>query len=128
MTQKITKGISIQVETFYNGSTGTLNNEEHTFAYRITIQNLSTSPIQLLRRHWLIYDSLGMIREVKGEGVVGQQPIIEPNEQFQYVSGTGMHTEIGKMSGMYTMINLMNKQEFDAEIPEFELIVPHKMN
>lgn len=128
MTQKITKGIAVRVETFYNGVVGSLNAEEHTFAYRITIHNQSEFPIQLLRRHWIIFDSLGFMREVKGDGVVGQQPIIEPNEQFQYVSGTGMHTEIGKMHGTYTMENLFNKQVFDVEIPEFELIVPHKMN
>jgi ApaG protein len=128
MTQKITQGIAVGVETFYHGTAGALSAEEYTFAYRITIHNLSDFPVQLLRRHWIIFDSIGLLREVKGDGVVGQQPIIEPNEKFQYVSGTGMHTEIGKMTGTYTMENLFNKQVFDVEIPQFELIVPHKMN
>jgi ApaG protein len=128
MTQRITQGIAVQVETFYNGSVGSAEAEEHTFAYRITIVNQSDFPVQLLKRHWIIFDSLGIIREVNGDGVVGQQPIIEPNQQFQYVSGTGMHTEIGKMGGSYTMQNLFNKQLFEVGIPDFELIVPHKMN
>ncbi|MGI9192314.1 MAG: Co2+/Mg2+ efflux protein ApaG [Chitinophagaceae bacterium] len=128
MTQKTTHGISIRVETYYNGVQGILHQPEHSFAYRISIHNQSEFPIQLLDRHWLIFDSMGFVREVKGEGVVGKQPIIEPNEQFHYISGASLKTDMGKMRGSYTMENLLNKTRFEVEIPEFELIVPHKLN
>ncbi|MFX4895222.1 Co2+/Mg2+ efflux protein ApaG, partial [Acinetobacter baumannii] len=79
-------------------------------------------------RHWYIFDSNGEHREVEGEGVVGLQPIIQPGEQFQYVSGCNLKTEMGKMQGHYTMENQNNKQKFDVNIPAFEMVVPNKLN
>jgi ApaG protein len=81
-----------------------------------------------LRRHWYIMDSNGSFREVEGEGVVGQTPIIEPGENYQYVSAANLRSEIGKMYGNYQMENLYNKKLITVSIPEFQLIAPFKMN
>ncbi len=98
------------------------------FAYRIVIQNMSDDAIRLMRRKWLIFDSNGTQREVEGEGVVGVQPIIEPGETYQYVSGCNLKTEIGSMKGHYQMLRLNDEVLFNVDIPEFELIVPYKLN
>jgi len=128
MVKQITEGVSISVETFYQPNQSNPINGEYLFAYRITIENLSALPIRLLRRHWHIVDSNGLFREVEGEGVVGQQPIIQPGEHYQYVSACNLRTEIGKMYGTYLMENLYNKKNFTVNIPEFKLLAPFKMN
>jgi ApaG protein len=128
MAQQITEGISITVETFYNYQQSNPVLGEYYFAYRVSIENLSNVPIKLLRRHWHIFDSNGTYREVEGEGVVGQQPVIEPGETFQYVSGSSIRSDMGKMIGNYQIENMLNKKLFKVNIPEFELIAPFKMN
>lgn len=128
MVQQITEGISITVETFYNKEQSNPILNEFTFAYRISIDNFSNFPIKLIRRHWQIFDSNGTHRDVEGEGVVGQQPILEPGESFQYISGASIRTDIGKMIGKYQMENMLNKKLFSVQIPEFDLIAPHKLN
>lgn len=128
MVQQVTEGVSITVETFYQPAQSNPMSSEYLFAYRITIENLGTMPVKLLRRHWHILDSNGSVREVEGEGVVGQQPIIEPGESYQYVSAANLRTEIGKMYGTYRMENLFNKRMMTVTIPEFHLIAPFKMN
>ncbi|HEY1032191.1 MAG TPA: Co2+/Mg2+ efflux protein ApaG [Flavipsychrobacter sp.] len=128
MVQQVTEGVSVTVETFYQPNQSNPVNSEFLFAYRITIENLSTMPVQLISRHWHIVDSNGTEREVEGEGVVGQQPIIQPGENYQYVSAANLRSDIGKMYGTYQMINLYNKKSFEVTIPEFQLIAPFKMN
>jgi len=128
MSQQITEGVSITVETFYNQEQSNPILGEYTFAYRVFIENQSNFPIKLLRRHWHIFDSNGTYREVEGEGVVGQQPVMEPGESFQYVSGASLRTDMGKMLGNYQMENMLNKKLFKVNIPEFELIAPFKLN
>jgi ApaG protein len=128
MSQQITEGISITVETFYNESQSNPILGEFIFSYRISIENLSNFPIKLIRRHWHIFDSNGSYREVEGEGVVGQQPVMEPGESFQYVSGANLRSDMGKMLGNYQMENMLNKKLFRVNIPEFELIAPFKNN
>lgn len=128
MVQQVTEGVSITVETFYQAAQSNPLSGEFLFAYRITIENLSTMPIKLLRRHWHIMDSNGSYREVEGEGVVGQQPIVEPGNSYQYVSAANLRTEIGKMYGTYQMENMFNKKLMTVTIPEFQLIAPFKMN
>ncbi len=128
MVQQITEGICITVETFYNNDQSNPLLNEYTFAYRISIDNNSNFPVKLLRRHWQIFDSNGSHRDVEGEGVVGQQPIMEPGESFQYMSGASIRTDIGKMAGTYQMENMLNKKLFSVTIPEFDLIAPYKMN
>lgn len=128
MIQQITEGVNITVEVFYNREQSNPLSNEFTFAYKISIDNYANFPIKLLRRYWKIIDSNGSIREVEGEGVVGQQPVLEPGESFQYMSGASIRTEIGKMYGRYQMENMLNKKLFDVNIPEFDLISPHKLN
>jgi ApaG protein len=126
--QQVTEGVSITVETFYQPDQSNPISSEYLFAYRITIENLSTMPVKLLRRHWHIVDSNGTYREVEGEGVVGQQPVIEPGGSYQYVSACNLRTDMGKMYGSYQMENLYNKKLIAVQIPEFQMIAPFKMN
>ena len=120
MISKISEGITISVETYYQPEYSNPVNSEFMFAYRITIENNNAFPVQLLRRHWYIYDSNGSMREVEGEGVVGVQPQINPGESYQYISGCNLRSEIGKMSGTYLMENINTKKSFDAVIPAFD--------
>jgi ApaG protein len=128
MVSKISEGIEISVETFYQPDYSNPMSAEFMFAYRISIENHNNFPVQLQRRHWHIFDSNGQYREVEGEGVVGVQPTLNPGERYQYVSGCNLRTEMGKMYGTYSMLNLSNKREFDVNIPAFEMIVPFKHN
>ncbi len=128
MVSKISEGVTISVETFYQPDYSNPVNSEFMFAYRITIENSNTYPVKLLRRHWFIYDSDGSTREVEGEGVVGVQPQINPGENYQYISGCNLRTEMGKMHGTYQMENISNNKNFNVSIPAFEMSVPYKMN
>lgn len=93
------------------------------FAYTITIQNRSSQPVQLLSRHWIITDGNNDVQEVRGEGVVGEQPRIGPGEQFRYTSGAVLATAVGTMEGSYQMVDEQG-QPFDAPIAPFPLIRP----
>ena len=128
MVSKISEGIEISVETFYQPDYSNPVSGEFMFAYRISIENHNDFSVKLHRRHWYIIEGNGAHREVEGDGVVGVQPTLQPGERYQYVSGCNLHTEMGKMYGTYLMENLHNKQKFDANIPVFEMIVPFKMN
>lgn len=128
MVQQVTEGVSITVESFYQPAQSNPLGSEYLFAYRITIENFSSMPVKLLRRHWYIVETNGVTREVEGEGVVGQQPIIEPGGNYQYVSAASLRTDIGKMYGSYQMQNLYNNRIIDVAIPEFQLIAPFKLN
>lgn len=128
MTEAITNGIKISVETNYQPSHSNVLINEHIFSYHITIENTLHVAIKLLSRHWLIFDSCGDWREVNGEGVIGMKPLLLPGEKFDYTSSCNLLTELGKMRGTYTMIRLTDKKKFNVQIPEFELIAPVKMN
>lgn len=128
MISKVTEGVIVTVETFYQPDYSNPIGGEFMFAYRITLQNNNVFPVKLLRRHWFIFDSNGTQREVEGEGVVGVQPQINPGEQYQYVSGCNLRTEMGKMHGTYVMENIVAQKQFDVKIPVFDMIVPFKMN
>ncbi|MCF8448443.1 MAG: Co2+/Mg2+ efflux protein ApaG [Taibaiella sp.] len=128
MVQHVTEGVSVMVETFYQPTQSNSLKFEHVFAYRITIDNLTIYPVKLISRHWHIIDSNGTHREVEGEGVVGQQPVIQPGDSYQYTSGVNIFSEIGKMYGTYLMENLFNKKKLNVAIPEFNLVVPAKLN
>ena len=128
MASKISEGIEINVETFYQPDYSNPLSGEFMFAYRITIENTNNFPVKLHRRHWYIFDSNGQNREVEGEGVVGVQPVLNPGERYQYVSGCNLRTEMGKMYGTYLMENVSNQQTFEVNIPAFEMVVPFKNN
>jgi len=97
--------------------------DQYVFAYTITISNTGSIPAQLISRHWIITDANGKVLEVKGLGVVGQQPLLKPGESFEYSSGTHLETAVGTMHGTYQMIAEDGRQ-FDAPIPSFTLSVP----
>lgn len=128
MTSKISGGVKISVESFYQPEFSNPVNSEFMFAYRITIENNNNFPVKLLSRHWHIFDSNGSMKEVEGEGVVGIQPQIAPAEQYQYMSGCNLKSEIGRMHGTYLMENLNTHKNFRVAIPAFEMQVPFKMN
>src|SRR5690606_4717637 len=128
MATQITDGVKVSVETVYQSEYSNPENDHFMFAYHITIENLGPHPVQLLRRHWVIYDSSGSKREIDGEGVVGLQPIIAPGEQHQYVSGCNLKSEMGYMEGTYQMLRQVDGQLFDVHIPRFSLIAPFRMN
>ncbi|MBK8611464.1 MAG: Co2+/Mg2+ efflux protein ApaG [Chitinophagaceae bacterium] len=128
MISKISEGVTISVETYYQPEYSNPVNNEFMFAYRIIIENNNVFPVKLLRRYWLIYDSNGSMREVEGEGVVGVQPQINPGESYQYVSGCNLRSEIGKMSGTYQMENINTLKPFDVIIPAFDMCAPFKLN
>lgn len=100
---------------------------QYVFAYTITISNTGTVPAQLVSRHWVISDANGKVIEVKGLGVVGQQPLLKPGESFEYTSGTHLETAVGTMRGTYQMVAEDGKQ-FDAPIPSFTLSVPRVLH
>ncbi|MFM7217689.1 MAG: Co2+/Mg2+ efflux protein ApaG [Bacteroidota bacterium] len=128
MITQVTSGVKVSVETFYRPDQSQPRLSQHVFAYRITITNNSDFSIQLKRRHWYIMDACARNREVEGEGVVGDFPIIATGESFQYVSGCNLDSEIGKMFGTYLMERLIDKKQFFVRIPEFQLVVPYKLN
>ena len=128
MVSKLTEGVTISVETFYQPEHTNAQIHEYMFAYRITIENKNAFPVKLLSRHWHIFDSDGSTREVEGEGVIGVQPEINSGDKYQYISGCNLKTEIGKMYGTYLMENVFNKKKFEVNIPVFEMIVPEKLN
>ena len=128
METTTTRGIKISVETFYQDKHSSPVDLKFVFIYRITIENKSFSTVQLLRRHWFIKDSNGMTREVEGEGVIGKQPILQPGQSHQYVSGTHLQTDIGKMYGSFLMQDKESDMMFRATVPVFKLIAPFKEN
>ncbi len=102
-------------------------NDSYVFAYAITIENVGTVPAQLIARHWIITDAAGEVQEVRGLGVVGRQPLLQPGEKFEYSSGCQLDTPVGTMRGTYQMTAVDGKQ-FEATIPEFTLAVPRVLH
>jgi ApaG protein len=128
MVSKISDGVEVSVETFYQPDYSNPVQSEYMFAYRITIENHNAFTVKLHRRHWFIIDGNGTHREVEGEGVVGVQPTLAPGERYQYVSGCNLRTEMGKMYGSYQMENVHTKTMFDVNIPAFDMVAPFKNN
>lgn len=120
-------GIDISVKTRYLETQSDLLNNAHAFSYTITIRNNRDDTVQLLHRHWIITDQNNKVEEVKGKGVIGQQPYIKPGESFQYSSGTIINSHIGDMKGSYIMRS-ENGDTFTAEIPLFILATPNMLH
>jgi ApaG protein len=97
------------------------------FAYTITLRNIGTVPAQLISRHWIITDANSQVQEVRGLGVVGEQPLLAPGESFQYTSGAAIATPVGTMRGTYQMV-AEDGTRFDASIPEFTLSIPRTLH
>ena len=102
-------------------------NDRYIFAYTITIKNVGSVPAQLVSRHWIITDGNNEVQEVRGLGVVGKQPLLQPGESFQYTSGSSLTTPIGTMKGTYQMV-AEDGTHFEAEIPEFVLASPRALH
>jgi ApaG protein len=101
--------------------------ERYVFAYTINIRNIGELPAQLVARHWIITDANNEVQEVRGLGVVGNQPLLKPGESFEYTSGCALTTPVGTMKGSYQMVG-EDGTRFDAEIPEFVLAVPRVLH
>ena len=128
MVKAITLGVTVSVETNYQADFSDPANGRFLFAYQITIENGTQCAIQLLSRHWDIIDANGLRREVDGEGVVGEQPVILPGESHQYISGCELTTEMGSMRGYYTFKEVDKAALFRASIPHFTLVANYKLN
>lgn len=129
MVAAITNGIKISVETEYQPEYSSPYNMHYVFIYKIIIENNSDYTVQLLRRKWQIFDTDStIVREVEGDGVVGQQPILESGDSHAYVSGANLKSSIGKMQGFYTMERVLDGKIFEVAIPEFILIAPFRLN
>ena len=123
----VNKDIKISVETQYLEEQSDSAEQRYVFVYTITIENKGEISAQLLSRHWIITDSNQKVQEVKGEGVVGEQPHLQPGGCFSYTSGTVLETPFGTMRGSYRMI-AEDGSEFDAEIKEFLLSAPRTIH
>lgn len=122
--EKVTRNISVSVRPFYLEEQSSPDEDRFVWAYRVNIVNNSQETVQLLRRHWRITDKLGRLQEVKGPGVVGEQPVLKPGESFEYTSGCPLGTPSGIMAGSYQMTT-SGGEEFDIEIPAFSLDSPY---
>ncbi len=122
-----TYDIRVHVESRYIVEQSAPDSDRYVFSYTVTISNEGDAPAQLLSRHWVITDANNKVQEVKGEGVVGEQPELKPGEQYRYTSGTLLATPVGSMRGSYQMIG-EDGFEFDAEIPIFTLSIPRTLH
>lgn len=119
--------IQVQVSSEYVPDQSSAEAGRYVFAYHVTIENHGTLPAQLLSRHWIITDGNQQVQEVRGEGVIGEQPTIMPGEAYQYSSGTVLQTPVGSMHGSYQMIDATGLK-FDATIPVFTLATPRSLH
>jgi ApaG protein len=124
----ITNGIRVTVSTVYVPSQSAPTAHRYVFAYTIRIANEGTQTVQLRSRHWIITHGTGKVEEVRGPGVVGQQPVLKPGEHFEYTSGCVLDTPRGTMHGTYQMHVAGGGEMFDAEIAQFQLAMPHSLN
>jgi ApaG protein len=127
MEEKHQYNIMVAVKSFYIEAQSAPQENRYVFAYTITIQNAGNIPAKLLTRHWIITDANGKVQEVRGDGVVGEQPYLRPGEGFQYTSGAIIETPVGSMRGSYQMV-ADDGVAFDAEIPPFSLAIPRTLH
>jgi ApaG protein len=126
-SEAVTKGIRVQVQSEYAAEKSRPAQNEWFFLYTVTISNEGPEPVQLVTRHWIITDGTGHIEEVRGPGVVGQQPTLQPGESFEYTSGCPLATPFGMMEGTYQMVAASGEQ-FDAKIAPFTLSEPYTVH
>ncbi len=119
--------VEIAVETSFVDEQSEPDEDRFVFAYTITIRNKGTVAARLLTRHWIITDANGHVQEVRGEGVVGEQPHLQPGEGFRYTSAAMIETPVGSMHGSYQMV-ADDGFNFEAEIPAFSLSIPHTLH
>ena len=127
MTETRKYEIAVAVKSAYLADQSDPSRSQYVFAYTVTITNRGDVAAQLIGRHWVITDADHQVQEVKGLGVVGQQPLLQPGESFEYTSGTSLATAVGTMRGTYQMV-AENGEAFDADIPLFTLSVPRVLH
>ena len=120
-------GILIQTQVKYLPDQSDETADRFVFSYTISITNLGRVAARLVSRHWVITDAYNHVQEVRGQGVVGEQPMLQPNQSFEYTSGTVLATQVGTMRGSYQM-RAEDGADFDVEIPEFVLSVPRVLH
>ena len=131
MYSKTTANIKVTVEPFYLDMHSAPDEQYYVWAYTVQLENMGADSVQLLNRYWRITDARGNVQEVSGAGVIGEQPVIEPGDAYEYTSGVPLHTSSGFMAGKYEMCpshakNDTEKENFWIEIPAFSLDSPHQ--
>ncbi|MDA8572123.1 Co2+/Mg2+ efflux protein ApaG [Flavobacteriaceae bacterium] len=128
MVHQITNGIKVSVETHFEGAFYDKEVIQYAFSYIVKIKNEREDPVQLLSRTWHICDALNSKEKVEGDGVVGAQPIIQPNASYIYNSGCTLKSPFGAMKGNYTMLNISDNETFKVQIPSFKLCTDFAQN
>jgi ApaG protein len=128
MVTQITRGIKISVNTSFEGTYFKNHKIHFAFSYEITIENSSKDTVQLITRHWEIFDSLNDLEIVDGEGVIGKKPVIKPGESHTYSSGCLLSSPHGAMRGYFNMINFSTTRNFRVIVPAFRLSAPYALN
>jgi len=126
-SEAVTQGVRVRVQSQYDPSRSRPHQNQWFFLYTVQISNESSATVQLLSRHWIITDATGHVEEVRGPGVVGEQPVLRPGQSFEYTSGCPLTTPFGSMHGTYQMVR-ENGSEFDATIAAFALALPFSLN
>ncbi|MFO7822323.1 MAG: Co2+/Mg2+ efflux protein ApaG [Cyclobacterium sp.] len=122
MVTAITEGVKVSVEANYQNGFSNPGQHHYVFTYKVTIENHSNFTLQLLKRRWEVYDAASDLKIIEGEGVVGQQPVLEPGATHAYISGCNLRSGMGKMTGQYTMEKQVDGKLLMVAIPEFQLI------
>ncbi len=126
-SEALTQGVRVRVESQYVAERSSPVQGEWFFAYRIRIANEGDTPVQLVSRHWIITDAHGQVEEVRGPGVVGEQPVLDPGDEFEYTSACPLPTPFGSMRGTYQMVT-ESGDSFDAEVASFSLRQPNAIH
>jgi ApaG protein len=124
MPEAVTRDIRVRVEAEFAPERSNPHQNQWFFLYTVQITNQGRETVQLLSRHWIITDAMGAVKEVRGPGVIGKKPVLEPGERFAYTSGCPLTTPFGSMRGTYQMVTT-DKEHFDIEIPIFTLAEPY---
>jgi ApaG protein len=119
--------IKVTAQSFFLPDQSDEENDQYMFAYTIRIENTGQVPAQVISRHWIITDADNQVQEVRGMGVVGEQPVLKPGQHFEYTSGSSINTIVGTMRGTYQMV-AEDGTKFDAVVPEFPLSVPRVLH
>ena len=125
MYSQTTRAITVTVKPFFLEDQSSPSDSHYVWAYHVRIENQGPETVQLRNRHWRITDSLGRVQEVRGAGVVGEQPVLKPGDSFEYTSGTPLPTPSGIMVGSYQM-ETTTGERFDIAVPPFSLDSPHQ--
>ena len=124
MAEAITRSIRVSVEAEFDPGHSNPHENKWVFLYTVRLTNEGRETVQLISRHWIITDAMGAVKEVRGPGVIGKQPVLEPGESFEYTSGCDLRTPFGSMRGTYHMVT-DEQERFDIDIPVFTLTEPY---